>query len=79
MAVATTGIGLIPSFATLGIWATVLLVLCRCLQGFAAGGELGGANAFVSEHAPAHRRAFHTSFVNTGTYLGSLVASLVAL
>ncbi|MFJ3188949.1 MFS transporter [Streptomyces halstedii] len=79
MAVATTGIGLIPSYATLGIWATCLLVLCRCLQGFAAGGELGGANAFVSEHAPAHRRAFHTSFVNTGTYLGSLVASLVAL
>lgn len=79
MAVATTGIGLIPSYATLGIWATVLLVLCRCVQGFAAGGELGGANAFVSEHAPTHRRAFHTSFVNTGTYLGSLVASLVAL
>ncbi|MFD7868251.1 MFS transporter [Streptomyces sp. NPDC057682] len=79
MAVATTAIGLIPSYATLGLWATVLLVLCRCLQGFAAGGELGGANAFVSEHAPADRRAFHTSFVNTGTYLGSLFASLVAL
>ncbi|MFF4827207.1 MFS transporter [Streptomyces sp. NPDC001312] len=79
MAIATTGIGLIPSYATLGLWATCLLVLCRCLQGFAAGGELSGANAFVSEHAPAHRRAFHTSFVNTGTYLGSLVASLVAL
>ncbi|MER5437784.1 MFS transporter [Streptomyces sp. NPDC002790] len=79
MAVATTAIGLIPSYATLGLWATVLLVLCRCVQGFAAGGELGGANAIVSEHAPTHRRAFHTSFVNTGTYLGSLVASLVAL
>ncbi|MBL3668031.1 MFS transporter [Streptomyces sp. M2CJ-2] len=79
MSVATAGIGLIPSYATLGLWATCLLVLCRCLQGFAAGGELSGANAFVSEHAPAHRRAFHTSFVNTGTYLGSLFASLVAL
>lgn len=79
MALATAGIGLIPSYATLGIWATVLLVLCRCLQGFAAGGELGGANAFVSEHAPPERRAFFTSFVNTGTYTGSLVASLIAL
>ncbi|WP_445068884.1 hypothetical protein [Streptomyces sp. SAS_281] len=45
MAVTTTGIGFIPSYATLGLWATVLLVLCRCLQGLAAGGELGGANA----------------------------------
>ncbi len=79
MAVATAGIGLIPSYATLGIWATVLLVLCRCLQGFAAGGELAGANAFVSEHAPREWRAFQTSFVNTGTYLGSLLAALVAL
>lgn len=79
MAIATAGIGLIPSYATIGIWATTLLVLCRCLQGFAAGGELGGANAFVSEHAPREWRAFQTSFVNTGTYLGALFASLVAL
>ncbi|HIZ97466.1 MAG TPA: MFS transporter [Candidatus Janibacter merdipullorum] len=79
MALATAGIGMLPTYATLGVWATTILVLCRCLQGFAAGGELSGANAFVSEHAPPRHRAFQTSFVNTGTYLGSLLASLVAL
>lgn len=79
MALATAGIGMLPTYATLGAWATAILVLCRCLQGFAAGGELSGANAFVSEHAPPRHRAFQTSFVNTGTYLGSLLASLVAL
>ncbi|MGW3481775.1 MFS transporter [Rhodococcus indonesiensis] len=79
MVVATAGIGLLPSYFTLGLWATAILVLARCLQGFAAGGELGGANAFVSESAPARWRGMQTSMVNTGTYLGSLAASLVAL
>ncbi len=79
MAAATTLMGLLPTYATLGIWATLILVVARCLQGFAAGGELAGANAFVSETAPQHWRATQTSMVNTGTYLGSLVASLVAL
>lgn len=79
MAVATAIMGVLPSYTTLGLWATVLLTLSRCLQGFAAGGEIGGANSFVSEHAPRRWRAFQTSMVNSGTYLGSLVASLVAL
>lgn len=79
MAIATAGMGALPTYATAGVWATIMLVLCRCLQGFAAGGELGGANAFVSENAPARWRALQTSMVNSGTYLGSLFASLVAL
>jgi MHS family proline/betaine transporter-like MFS transporter len=79
MVFATVVMGLIPTYVTLGAWATIILVLCRCLQGFAAGGELGGANAFVSEQAPAKHRALQTSLVNSGTYLGSLAASLVAL
>lgn len=79
MAIATAGMGALPTYATIGVWATILLVLCRCLQGFAAGGELGGANAFVSENAPAKWRALQTSMVNSGTYLGSLFAALVAL
>lgn len=79
MAIATAAMGALPTYATIGVWATIMLVLCRCLQGFAAGGELGGANAFVSENAPAKWRAFQTSMVNSGTYLGSLFASLVAL
>ena len=79
MAGATAVMGMLPTYVTLGIWATVLLVLTRCLQGFAAGGELGGANAFVAEYAPARKRASYTSSVNTGTYFGSLLASLTAL
>ncbi|WP_020501356.1 MFS transporter [Sciscionella marina] len=79
MAVATAIMGILPTYATLGVWATVLLTLSRCLQGFAAGGEIGGANSFVSEHAPRRWRAFQTSMVNSGTYIGSLVASLMAL
>lgn len=79
MVLATALIGVLPSYYTLGMWATTLLVLCRCLQGFAAGGELGGANAFVAESAPARWRATQTSLVNSGTYFGSLFAALVAL
>ncbi|MGJ0183080.1 MFS transporter [Corynebacterium glyciniphilum] len=79
MVIATFVMGLIPTYVTIGVWATIILVLCRCLQGFAAGGELGGANAFVSEQAPPKHRALQTSLVNSGTYLGSLLASLVAL
>ncbi|MEU0240404.1 MFS transporter [Nocardiopsis sp. NPDC006198] len=79
MVAATAVIGLLPTYVTLGVWATALLVLCRCVQGFAAGGELGGANAFVAESAPTRWRATQTSLVNSGTYLGSLFAALVAL
>ncbi len=79
MVIATVVMGLLPTYVTLGVWATAILVLARCVQGFAAGGELGGANAFVSESAPPRWRATQTSMVNSGTYLGSLVASLVAL
>lgn len=79
MAGATLLIGLLPTYATLGIWASVLLILCRCLQGFSAGGEIGGANVFVSEHAPPRWRAFQTALVMTGMYLGSLIASLTVL
>ncbi|MGY2029427.1 MFS transporter [Nocardia abscessus] len=79
MCLATLGIGILPTYFTIGIWATVLLVLLRCLQGIAAGGELGGATAFVAESAPPHKRAGLTSLVNVGINLGSLAAALTAL
>jgi MHS family proline/betaine transporter-like MFS transporter len=79
MCAATLGIGFLPTYATLGIWATSLLVLMRCLQGIAAGGELGGATAFVAESAPKERRAALTSLVNCGVNVGSLTAALLAL
>ncbi|KQQ08931.1 MFS transporter [Rathayibacter sp. Leaf296] len=79
MCLATLGIGLLPTYATLGIWATTLLVLLRCLQGLAAGGELGGATAFVAESAPSAKRAGLTSLVNVGVNIGSLTAALLVL
>lgn len=79
MCVATAGIGLLPTYFVIGIWATVLLVTMRFLQGIAAGGELGGATAFVAESAPAARRATLTSLVNAGISVGSLAAALSAL
>jgi len=79
MCIATLAIGLMPTYVTLGIWATILLVLARCLQGLAAGGELGGATAFVAESAPKDKRAGLTSLVNVGVNMGSLIAALVVL
>jgi len=79
MVFATALMGVIPTYATLGIWATVALVLARCLQGFAAGGELGGATVYTAETAPARWRATYTATVVSGMYIGSLVASLTAL
>src|SRR3546814_16376177 len=59
MAGATGATGLIPSYATIGIAAPILLVICRLLHGFAAGGEWGGATTFLVEYAPAPRRGFY--------------------
>jgi MHS family proline/betaine transporter-like MFS transporter len=78
MCLSTVGVGLLPTYATLGIWATSLLVLMRCLQGIAAGGEITGASAFVAETAPANRRAAYTASLNSGSSLAMLFASLVA-
>lgn len=82
MAVGTVGVGLIPSYAAIGIAAPLLLVACRLLQGFAAGGEWGGATAFIVEWAPKHRRGFYGSFqqasVAAGLVLGSGMAALLS-
>lgn len=79
MCAATVGIGLLPTYVAMGLWATVLLVLMRCIQGLAAGGELGTATAFVAESAPAKKRARYTSLVNASISIGTLVAALAAL
>jgi MHS family proline/betaine transporter-like MFS transporter len=80
MAVGTAGIGLIPDYHSIGILAPALLVACRLLQGFSAGGEWGGATAFIVEWAPAQRRGFFGSFqqasVAAGFLLGSAIAAL---
>ena len=64
----TAFIGLLPNFAALGIWAPLLLVLARCVQGFSAGGEYAGACAYVIEHAPRERKATYASFVPVSTF-----------
>lgn len=82
MAIGTVLIGLIPSYAVIGVMAPVLLVLARLMQGFSAGGEWGGSTAFIVEWAPTDRRGFYGSFqqcsVVGGLLLGSGVAALLA-
>ena len=75
MGIATVAIGLIPSYATIGIWAPVLLILCRLAQGIGLGGEWGGAVLRSFESAPAHKRAFYASLPQIGMSVGLLLAS----
>ena len=76
MAISSGLIGVLPTFASIGVGATALLVLGRCAQGIAAGGELGGAASFVAEYSPNHRRGFFCSTTQTGALGGALLASL---
>jgi MFS transporter, MHS family, shikimate and dehydroshikimate transport protein len=79
MGVATVGVGLLPTYAQVGVWAPVLLVLLRCAQGFAVGGEWGGAVLMAVEHAPPERRAWYGSFPQFGTPLGLAGSSMAIL
>lgn len=76
---ATFCIGLLPSFSTIGVLAPILLVFLRLVQGFSAGGEMGGASAFVAEFAPPSRRGFYVSLVEMGCILGFLLGSITVL
>ncbi len=78
MAGATLCVGLIPSHASIGMWAPALLIILRMVQGFSTGGEYGGAATFMAEYAPDDRRGFFGSFLEFGTLAGfSLGASLM--
>lgn len=76
---ATTAIGLLPGYDSIGIWATVLLVLLRLLQGFSAGGESVGAPSFVFEHAPVNRRGMFVNVTLAATALPSVFAATLFL
>src|SRR5712691_8615020 len=65
MGVATFGVGLLPTYSQIGIWAPITLVTLRLLQGLALGGEYGGAATYVAEHAPDHERGRATSWIQT--------------
>jgi MHS family proline/betaine transporter-like MFS transporter len=79
MAVATVGVGLIPSYDQIGIWAPVALVVLRMIQGFSTGGEYGGAATFMAEYAPDERRGFFGSFLEFGTLAGFSLGALLML
>ena len=75
MGIATVCIGLIPTYHTIGIWAPILLIVCRLAQGIGLGGEWGGAVLMSYESAPADKRAFYASLPQIGMSLGLLLAS----
>ncbi|WP_327683859.1 glycine betaine/L-proline transporter ProP [Streptomyces sp. NBC_00467] len=80
MAIGTLAIGLIPSYASIGFWAPVLLIFFRLVQGFSTGGEYGGASTFIAEYAPDKRRGYFGSFLEFGTLAGYVgAAGLVTL
>jgi MHS family proline/betaine transporter-like MFS transporter len=75
MAGASFAIGLLPTFASIGVAASILLFTCRLIQGFSTGGEYGGAMTFVAEHAPDKRRGFLSSWLEFGTLAGFVLGS----
>lgn len=79
MGLATFAIGLLPSFATIGLWAPVLLVVLRVIQGIGLGGEWGGAALIATEHAPEGKRGLYAMFPQLGPSIGFILANLTFL
>jgi MFS family permease len=79
MGIATFAIGLLPTYETAGIITPILLVLLRCLQGLALGGEYGGAAIYVAEHAPDDQRGRYTSYIQMTATLGLVLALIVVV
>lgn len=79
MGSATFAIGLLPDYRSIGIWAPILLLTLRVIQGLALGGEWGGAVLMAVEHAPANRRGLYGSWVQIGVPAGTLIANLAFL
>lgn len=79
MGVATFAVGLLPTYADIGISAALLLLLLRVVQGLAMGGEIGGANVYLTEHAPAAQRGGYTSVLQLMGGLGIMVSSIQVL
>lgn len=79
MGLSTFAVGLLPSYATIGVAAPVVLVALRLLQGLALGGEYGGAATYVAEHAPHDKRGLYTSFIQTTATMGLFAALLIVI
>ncbi|HEY6644050.1 MFS transporter [Povalibacter sp.] len=79
MGLSTALVGLLPSYATIGVAAPIILIILRLLQGLALGGEYGGAATYVAEHAPDGKRGLYTSWIQTTATLGLFLSLLVIL
>jgi MFS family permease len=79
MGVSTAAVGLLPTYAVVGIWAPILLVTLRCLQGLALGGEYGGAATYVAEHAAPGRRGYATGWIQICATMGFFLSLMVVL
>jgi len=79
MGVSTALVGLLPSYATIGVAAPIILIVLRLAQGLALGGEYGGAAVYVAEHAPDGRRGLYTSWIQTTATMGLFLSLLVIL
>ena len=79
MGIATAGVGLIPSTATIGIAAPIIVIVLRIMQGLALGGEYGGAAIYVAEHAPPEKRGYYTSFIQASVAGGFVLSIAVVL
>lgn len=76
MGISTVGIGLLPTYAQIGIGAPILLILLRIVQGLSVGGEWGGAVLIAAEHAPENRKTFFASFAQLGSPAGLILATI---
>ena len=79
MSISTFLIGLIPSYATIGIWAPILLLICKMAQGFSVGGEYTGASIFVAEYSPDRKRGFMGSWLDFGSIAGFVMGAGVVV
>lgn len=79
MSGATLAVGLIPSYDSIGLWAPLILIILRMVQGFSTGGEYGCAATFMAEYAPDARRGFYGSFLEFGTLAGFLLGAALML
>src|SRR6478736_97551 len=79
MGISTMGVGLLPTYAQVGWWAPLLLVVLRLIQGFAVAGEISGASSMILEHAPFGRRGLYASFTLQGVQAGQILAAAVFL
>ncbi|BEV17057.1 MHS family MFS transporter [Herbaspirillum sp. DW155] len=79
MGFSTIGVGLLPTYDQVGLWAPALLVILRLAQGFAVAGEISGASSMILEHSPFGRRGYYSSFSLQGVQAGQILAAAVFL